>query len=49
MEKKQMPVGFEFFDEIIEKDLYYVDKTNLINELFENNNNFGSFIQSCPK
>ncbi len=36
MEKKQLPVGTDNFEEVIEKDFYYVDKTELINEMFEN-------------
>ena len=36
MEKKQLPVGTDNFEEVIEKDLYYVDKTELISEMFEN-------------
>lgn len=30
---KKLPVGIEFFAEVIQKDYYYVDKTNMIKEL----------------
>lgn len=32
-EKKRLPLGMEFFDELRRKDCYYVDKTALISEL----------------
>ncbi len=32
-EKKPLPIGTEFFDELREKECYYVDKTGLIAEL----------------
>lgn len=34
--KKKLPVGIEFFDELIRQDFYYVDKTELIAELLHN-------------
>lgn len=34
--KKKLPVGIEFFDELIRQDFYYVDKTELIEELLHN-------------
>ena len=33
--KKVMPIGFEDFKEIIDKEMYYVDKTYMIKELIE--------------
>ncbi len=35
-EKKKLPVGIEFFDELIQQGFYYVDKTNMIVNLLEN-------------
>ena len=32
-DRKMLPVGQEFFDQIIQQDFYYVDKTNLIADL----------------
>lgn len=37
MEKK-LPIGYDNFKEVIEKDLYYVDKTHVIEELLDNKN-----------
>ena len=37
MEKK-LPIGYDNFKEVIEKDLYYVDKTHIIEELLDNKN-----------
>ena len=34
--KKKLPVGIEFFDELIEQDFYYVDKTPMIASLLQN-------------
>ena len=34
--KKKLPVGIEFFDELIRQDFYYVDKTGLIADLLHN-------------
>lgn len=34
--KKKLPIGIENFEEIRTKGFYYVDKTGLIKELFEN-------------
>ena len=33
---KKIPVGLESFEKIRRDDFYYVDKTGLIKELFEN-------------
>ena len=33
--KKALPVGIEFYKQLIEKPYYYVDKTALIKELLE--------------
>lgn len=33
MEKKKLPVGIEFFDEMLRQNFYYVDKTGMITEL----------------
>lgn len=30
---KQLPIGIESFSEIIQKDYYYIDKTNMIKDL----------------
>lgn len=35
MEKKKLPVGIEFFDELIKENFYYVDKTDMLTELLE--------------
>ena len=35
MKKLRLPVGVEDFQEIREKNLYYVDKTRLIEQIFE--------------
>lgn len=37
MEKK-LPIGYDNFKEVIEKDLYYVDKKHVIEELLDNKN-----------
>lgn len=37
MEKK-LPIGYDNFKEVIEKNLYYVDKTHVIEELLDNKN-----------
>ena len=34
--KKQLPIGSDDFKSTIQDGLYYVDKTDFINELFEN-------------
>ena len=36
MKKKKLPVGIEFFDELIRQDFYYIDKTGLIADLLHN-------------
>lgn len=33
--KKRMPIGMEFYKQLIEKDYYYVDKTLLIKDILE--------------
>ena len=33
---KKLPIGIEYFDEIITEGFYYVDKTGLIKELLDN-------------
>lgn len=35
-EKKRLPVGLENFEQIINDNYYYVDKTGLISELIRN-------------
>ena len=35
--KKPLPIGHEFYKEIIKKELYYVDKTLLIKDILEKN------------
>ena len=34
--KKKLPVGVEFFNDLIRQDFYYVDKTGLIIDLVNN-------------
>lgn len=34
--RKKLPIGIEFFDELIQEDFYYVDKTGMIEELLKN-------------
>ena len=41
--KKILPIGYEDFKEIIEKDLYYIDKTEVINDLLNNKNKVALF------
>ncbi len=41
--KKCLPIGYDNFQEIIEKDLYYVDKTNVIEDLLKNHNKVALF------
>ena len=36
MLKKQLPVGVENFEKIIDEDYYYIDKTGLIVDLLSN-------------
>ncbi len=36
MTEKTIPVGYENFQEIIERNCYFVDKTELIKELIDN-------------
>ncbi len=36
MKWKKLPIGIEFFSDMIQKDFYYVDKTGMIKELLEN-------------
>lgn len=35
-ETRMLPVGIEFFDEIRRNHFYYVDKTELIEEILDN-------------
>ena len=35
MKSKQLPIGIEFFDDMIEKGYYYIDKTLLIKDLLD--------------
>lgn len=35
MEKKNLPVGIEFYKKIIDEAYYYVDKTLMIKELLD--------------
>ena len=35
MDKKRIPIGFEDFKEIREENLYFVDKTMMIQELLD--------------
>lgn len=34
--KKRLPIGYEDFKEIVNEDLYYIDKTLFIYELIKN-------------
>ena len=34
--RKKFPIGIEFFDELLQEDFYYVDKTGMIAELLKN-------------
>lgn len=36
MQKKKLPIGIEFFDEMRREDFYYIDKTGLIRDLLNN-------------
>ena len=47
MEKKQVPVGRDNFEDIIRKGLYYVDKTELISEMIENDS--GVYLFTRPR
>ena len=40
---KNLPIGYDNFEEIIEKKLYYVDKTKVIEELINNQNKVSLF------
>ena len=40
---KTIPVGFHDFKEVIEKKLYYVDKSLIIEDLLKNNNKVSLF------
>ena len=41
--KKNLPIGYENFKEVIENNLYYVDKTSAIEELLSNQNKLALF------
>ena len=43
--KKVMPIGFEDFKEIIDKGMYYVDKTYMIKELMEQHGKVNLFTR----
>ena len=45
--KKALPIGYEFYKEIISKDLYYVDKTLIIREIIDRKNQVELFIRPC--
>ena len=34
--RKKLSIGIEFFDELLQEDFYYVDKTGMIAELLKN-------------
>ena len=36
MKKKAIPIGIEFYNQLINKDYYYLDKTLLVKELLDN-------------
>lgn len=35
---KSLPIGYDFFKEIIDKDLYYVDKTDILEDIIKDKN-----------
>lgn len=35
MNQKKLPIGIEFYKEMVEKNYFYVDKTLLIKEIFD--------------
>ena len=43
--KKPLPIGHEFYKRIIEKELYYVDKTLLIKDILEKNTQVNLFTR----
>ena len=43
--RKPLPVGHEFFDDIIREGCYYVDKTGTIAELFEQGSKINLFTR----
>ena len=43
--KKTMPIGYEDIREIIDKDLYYVDKSMMIKELLDNGGKVNLFTR----
>ena len=42
---KKLPIGMDNFKDIIEKDYYYVDKTNIIEEILST----GSYVSLFPR
>ncbi len=36
MEQKAIPIGVEFYKDIVDKPYYYIDKTLLVKELIDN-------------
>ena len=47
--KKVMPIGFEDFKEIIDKGMYYADKTYLIKELIEQHGKVNLSLKSAKQ
>ncbi|HBA68283.1 MAG TPA: AAA family ATPase [Lachnospiraceae bacterium] len=45
MEKRNLPIGIEFYKKIIEEDYYYVDKTLMIKELLDKKNYVSLFTR----
>lgn len=43
--RKKLPIGIEFYEEILKKDYYYVDKTGLIGELLHNGGKVNLFTR----
>lgn len=43
--KKALPIGYEDFREIIDKDLYYVDKTHMIKEILDDKGKVNLFTR----
>ena len=42
---KKLPIGRDFFKDIIEQDFYYVDKTDIINNILES----GTYVSLFPR
>ena len=45
MKLKPLPIGIEFFDDMIEKGYYYINKTSLIKDLLDAGGSVNLFTQ----